>query len=72
MKNYTKTVPKTGQSQRKAARKWDKNHLHTISANVPIREWVMFREACRRRGETMHNAIRRLAADYVQEVIPNG
>lgn len=55
------------ESQRRAARRWDALHLHTISARVPVIEYVAFRTACDRAGRSMHEVVRELANRYIYD-----
>lgn len=52
-------------------KRYDKAHMKTISARVPLPMYHDFRAACRRNGETMHAYIRRAArAAIIAEFLP--
>lgn len=55
--------------KRDRARRYQGAAFHTISASVPVAEWLAFCRAVDKEGTTMHAVIRNLAAWYTDKVL---
>lgn len=47
--------------------RWDRLHLVTVSTHLTALQYVMVREACKRKGVTMYAFLRRALLDLVED-----